>query len=179
MKTAEREPYELLDQHGSEVDRTKKSTPAAPRATVRIDERSLWRMLLPVADNDGIVFSEHHHNVVRQKVRKKSGGLTDNLAAHGEWINNEKKLVNDRNIPIDFLATCGQADKIAAFAREHYRQTEIMYYVISSHVRKATAGDSIESRIQEKEAELAKLKQELAAQTIRLISEVSGHATNV
>jgi hypothetical protein len=137
MNAAERETYELLDQ-GSELDRTQKGTPAAPTTTiVKIEDRPLWRMQLPVADNRGIVFSEDHHNVIRKKVLKKSGGLTDNLAAHGEWID-KNKLYSDRNIPIEFLATYGQADEIAAFASKHYRQKAIWYFVISTHVRKAT-----------------------------------------
>jgi hypothetical protein len=38
-------------------------------------------------------------------------------------------------IPLEFLATMEEADKIAGFARKHYDQTEILYYPINDHVR--------------------------------------------
>jgi hypothetical protein len=160
MNAAERETYELLDQ-GSELDGTKKGTPVAPTTTiVKIEDRPLWLIQLPVANNKGIVFSEKHHNVVRKMVLKISGGLTDNLAANGEW-KKKNKLYSDRNIPIEFLATYGEADKIAAFAREHYDQKEIWYFVVSDHVRLATRKKTRSARKKPRSR-----KQELAPQTV-------------
>jgi hypothetical protein len=162
MKIAKRE---LPDQPRSEPYCPRKPRRSTPRATVKLEIRSLWRMLVPIADNDGIVFSERHHGVFRKKVISKSGGLTGNPAADGAWKDNGR-LYRERMIPIEFLATDGQADEIAAFAREHYRQIEIQYCVISNHVRKATESKAPVEIVRMQEAEVARLSPEFTEQTI-------------
>jgi hypothetical protein len=150
------------------------SRSAATTTIVKIVDRPLWRIQLPVADNKGTVFSEDHHNIVRKMVLKISGGLTDNLAAHGEWIE-KNKLYSDRNIRLDLLATCGQAEEIAAFAREHYRQKAIFYCVISNHVRMATRK---KARWAGKKPHSRRLKRELAPQTVRFEREAKSVAVH-
>jgi hypothetical protein len=51
---------------------------------VKLKDRALCLIQLPVADNRESCSAKDHHNVVRKMVLKISGGLTDNLTADGE-----------------------------------------------------------------------------------------------
>ena len=105
--------------------------------TIALDQRLLWGMRIPIADNRGRVFSQPHHKVFMDPVLEKSGGSTENSWASGKWID-KGRLYTDRIMPFEFMATIEEADAIARRAAKHYRQRMIDYYVISDHVRHAT-----------------------------------------
>ena len=90
---------------------------------------------MPVADNDGLVFTDAHHLKVYRLIFKISGGSTDNPWSSGKWIN-DGRVYKDRVIPLEFLATTEEADRIAAFALVHYEQIEIVCVPISDAVRR-------------------------------------------
>ncbi len=101
---------------------------------IKIDHRILWRILLPVADNKGYVFLEPHHEEFLERVISTSKGLTENSWSNGKWADGGC-LYGDRMIPLDFLATTDEVDKIAAFACTHYSQIEIHCYPITDRLR--------------------------------------------
>jgi hypothetical protein len=105
------------------------------RITITLDDRLLFRILVPVADNEGLVFTHIHHEKFGSRVLKISGGSTENSLSIGKWIES-RRLYKERMIPLEFLATTGQADAIAAFALVHYEQIEIQCYPISDRVRR-------------------------------------------
>jgi hypothetical protein len=82
-----------------------------------------------------MVFLDRHHKKFDNLVLKTSGGSTEHPWSGGKWVF-EGRLYQERMIPVVFLATTGQADRIAAFACKHYDQTEILYYPISDRVRR-------------------------------------------
>lgn len=104
------------------------------RITFTLDERPLWRILVPVADNDGLLFVDRHHKKFSDRVLKISGGSTEDHWSNGKWIY-KRRLCSERMIPLEFLATTEQADNIAAFACVHYDQTEILCFPVSDRVR--------------------------------------------
>jgi hypothetical protein len=103
--------------------------------TIALDDRVWWRLLVPVADNDGLVFTDRHHLKLERLVFKISGGSTDNPWSNGKWMN-KGRVYKDRVVPLEFLATTEEADKIAAFALIHYEQMEILCVPISDRVRR-------------------------------------------
>ena len=105
--------------------------------TITLDQRFLFGMRIPIADNRGRVFSQPHHKAFTDPVLKKSGGSTENSWASGKWID-KGRLYTDRIMPFEFMATIEEADAIASLAAKHYRQKMIDYYMISDHVRHAT-----------------------------------------
>jgi len=104
------------------------------RITMTLDDRLLFRILVPVAHNDGMVFTDRHHEKFHDHVLKISGGSTENHWSTGKWME-RRRLYKERMIPLEFLATTEQADAIAAFACVHYDQIEIQCYPISDRVR--------------------------------------------
>jgi len=94
------------------------------RSTVTLDNRPRWRILAPVADNDGLVFTARHRKKFDGRVLKISGGSTENHWSNGKWIY-KRRLCSEPMIPFEFHATTEQAFEIAAFARGHFDQEEI------------------------------------------------------
>jgi hypothetical protein len=94
--------------------------------TIALDQRLLWGMRIPIADNRGRVFSQPHHRAFMDPVLKKSGGSTENSWASGKWIH-KGRLYMDRIVPFEFMATIEEADAIAGLAVKHYQQKMIDY----------------------------------------------------
>jgi hypothetical protein len=91
----------------------------------------LWETKFPVADNEGVVFSDDHHAAIRRVICSVSGGLTWNPTPwQGEWIY-EGKLYREPVIIVQFRATRVEAESIAIIARKYYRQIEIMVHKIA------------------------------------------------
>ena len=105
------------------------------RIAVSLDDRVLWMILLPVADNDGRVFLNQHHKKFLDRVLKISGGWTEHPWSTGRWID-DGRLYSERMIPLEFLATTEQADKITAFACVRYDQVEITCLPLTDRVRR-------------------------------------------
>ena len=105
------------------------------RITVLLDDRVLWTILLPIADNDGRVFLNQHHKKFLDRVLKISGGWTEHPWSTGRWID-DGRLYSERMIPLEFLATTEQADKITAFACVRYDQVEITCLPLTDRVRR-------------------------------------------
>ena len=97
----------------------------------------LWEILVPVASNEGVPFSEDHHESFRRIVRALpgNGGTTSRPAGDGDWEDKEtgERFV-EKMIPIRFRACRADAERIAAHARKFYDQIEVWVYKISSGI---------------------------------------------
>jgi hypothetical protein len=101
--------------------------------------RSLWEILVPCVRNDGRPIRARYHRVWDKTVRAISGGLTIMPPSRGQWLSPDGELFNERMIPVRFVATEEEADKIAAMTVGYYEQQSVMYYKVSSDVRFKTA----------------------------------------
>jgi hypothetical protein len=94
----------------------------------------LWEILVPVASNEGIPFSEDHHESFRRILRGLPGnnGTTSRPAGDGDWEDKDTgKLYMEKIIPIRFRACRADAERIADYARKFYDQIVVMAYRIA------------------------------------------------
>ena len=95
----------------------------------------LWEVLVPLASNDGVPFSEDHHEAFRRVVRGLPGnsGTTTRPAGDGDWQDGDTgKVYAEKMIPIRFRACKADAERIAEHARKFYGQIAVMAYKIAS-----------------------------------------------
>ena len=95
----------------------------------------LWEILIPVASNDGVPFSEEHHESFRRILRglPGNGGTTSRPAGDGDWEDKDTgERYVEKMIPVRFRACRADADRIAEYARKFYDQIEVWAYKISS-----------------------------------------------
>lgn len=97
--------------------------------------KSLYRILIPTLyeDTRTPVRIKHHREFDKQ-VLKIAGGMTIFVPTiKGLWTDKEKVYV-DRTVPVDIYCTKKQIERIAKFAKQHYRQLSIMYFEITDKV---------------------------------------------
>jgi hypothetical protein len=95
----------------------------------------LWEILVPCQWNDGKPIRTRHHREWDKVVRKITGGLTLYKPAIGQWIDpTTKTLYDERMIPVRIAASEKQITQIANFTLQHYRQIQVMCYVVSEKV---------------------------------------------
>lgn len=63
-----------------------------------------------------------------------AGGLTVLMAVKGKWINPDKKLFDERMIPVRIVATEDEIKKIIAITLEFYNQEAVLCYMVSDKV---------------------------------------------
>jgi len=107
--------------------------PRRYRVFVKLEERPLWEMYVPVTDNRGVVFPGGHVKRFFKYVLKMSGGSTENPWSSGKWIH-EGQLYNDRIVPVYFFATAEQAERLAKFAVKLFKQKVVVYFLVSDRV---------------------------------------------
>ena len=95
----------------------------------------LWEILVPCYWNTGKPVRTRHHREWDKVVRKVAGGLTIYKPAKGQWIDsNTDNLYAERVIPVRIACTLPQISLIAKFTLQHYRQIQVMVYVVSEKV---------------------------------------------
>ena len=106
-----------------------------PKEGTYITKNALWEILVPCTfgDNAKPVRTKHHKEWDKL-VKRISSGLTILSTGKGQW-DFEGETHHDKVIPVRFIASSKQADKLADFTRRHYRQKSVMYYKISDDVR--------------------------------------------
>lgn len=87
------------------------------------------QMLIPIADNDGDLFSPEHHFAFEVEAVRLFGGLTHYPStAIGAW-NDNGDLYQDATRVYGFavagLEAAAKAVELARFAKNHYRQVAI------------------------------------------------------
>jgi hypothetical protein len=94
----------------------------------------LWEILVPCNYNDGKPVRTKHHKEWDKVVRKISGGLTLYTPAKGQWVDpNDKKLYEDRMIPVRIKCSEQVIKQIAQFTLGHYRQKAVLIYRVSDY----------------------------------------------
>lgn len=80
-----------------------------------MNSRKLWEILVPCTMN-GKPVRKRHHQQWDKIVRKFSGGLTLAAVAKGQWRHPEtEELVEERMIPVRFLATDKEVEELRSF----------------------------------------------------------------
>lgn len=97
---------------------------------------AVYRILVPTVSNEGKPFRKRHHIQWDKKVLEITGGLTINAPTIVEkWLDTEKKLYTDRNIPVDIICNAEEINVIREFTKKHYNQKAVCYYKISDEYR--------------------------------------------
>ena len=98
-------------------------------------KRGLWEILVPTVRNNGTKIPVPFHQGWDAKVREISGGLTIRKPERGQWVHPESKaLFAERMIPVKFMGTREEADRIADMTLEYYDQEAVMCYKIAEEV---------------------------------------------
>ena len=96
--------------------------------------RDLWKILVPVANNEAVPFSEEHHESFRRILRGLPGnnGTTTRPPGDGDWQDCESERCSEKMIPIRFRACRADAERMANHVRKFYDQIEVMAYRIAA-----------------------------------------------
>jgi hypothetical protein len=104
-------------------------------AVTAVEPVRLYEILVPtMRRKDDKPIKLRYHRVWDAKVRDISGGLTVMPPAKGQWLCNEGNLFAERMIPVRFIATPEQANRIIDMTMLYYDQLAIMCYVVSTEV---------------------------------------------
>lgn len=93
--------------------------------------RCVWQILVPCEDNDKKGFRERYHRVWDAYVKKVSGGLTIHQPAKGKWVGPDGTVFEDRMIPVTFIATREEAQKICEHTLTYYKQEAVLCYKLA------------------------------------------------
>jgi|SRR5579859_4653291 len=97
--------------------------------------RQLWEILVPTIRRiGGKPYTTRYHRVWDKKIRDISRGLTILAPSKGQWISPTGELLIERMIPVRFLATRAEAEKVVDITLEYYDQLAVLCYQISSEV---------------------------------------------
>lgn len=96
--------------------------------------KKLWEIMVP-CEMGGKPVRRRHHQQWDREVRKYSGGLTLAAVAKGQWRNpSTQELIEERVIPVRFIATDKEMTDIGNFTLNHYRQKVVLVYELSRNV---------------------------------------------
>lgn len=96
------------------------------------EPRSMWRIMVPEADNGGRDFAPEDHKTWEAAVLAVSGGWTTHATARGAWTVPEDGRVQEEDMrPVDILCTKAQIDSIAAMTARHYGQKEVLFWKVA------------------------------------------------
>ena len=86
------------------------------------------QLFVPVADNDGKVFSQTHHQVFEAKLLASFGGFTRGAEVEGAWLD-DGTVYKDRiviyTVALQSIAQGAEVVAAAQVAKSHYRQEAI------------------------------------------------------
>lgn len=110
---------------------------------------SMWEILVPTVRRDnGNPIRTRFHRVWDEKVRAISGGLTIMPPAKGQWVaphdgsDDGGKLFSERMIPVRFLATREQMERIVDMTTIYYDQLATLCYMVGTNVVMRTLDDA-------------------------------------
>jgi hypothetical protein len=87
-------------------------------------------LLIPVADNDGVVFTAEHHGIFEERALALFGGVSQVPAlAAGHFLGAAARHYRDTLalyfVAVSSIVDAGRVGELAAFAKAHYRQESI------------------------------------------------------
>ena len=96
------------------------------------EPKSMWRIMVPEADNKGRNFTPEYHKAWEDAVLAVSGGWTTHATARGAWTVPEDSSVQvEKMRPVDILCTKAQIDSVAAMTVRHYEQKEVLVWKVA------------------------------------------------
>jgi hypothetical protein len=96
--------------------------------------KSLYEILVPTKFEDTKTpIRTRYHKKFDEVCRKYSDGLSIFKPIMGQWLH-KGELYEDRMIPVRLVCTRNELNNIMKFAKDHYRQIQIMAYKISDEV---------------------------------------------
>ena len=100
-----------------------------------MSEKTLWEILVPSHNNDGIEYRLEWHHAWDEQVRELSGGLTIFKSAKGQWEDLSGEVFYDKMIPVRIYCSEPDIEKIIQLTMEHYDQHAVMAYQVSKEVK--------------------------------------------
>ena len=97
--------------------------------------KKMWTILVPTQRNNGRPIRTRFHRVWDAKVREITGGLTNQTPSRGQWVAPNGELYNERMIPVMFVATEAECDKIMHMTMTYYEQLAILCWEVSTNVK--------------------------------------------
>lgn len=104
-------------------------------------ETFLWEILVPTVRRvDEKPIKTRYHRVWDEKVRAISGGLTIMPPAKGQWVaprdgsENGGKLFSERMIPVRFIATRDDMERIVDMTTLYYDQLCTLCYMVGTNI---------------------------------------------
>lgn len=92
---------------------------------------TMWEVLIPVADNDGVAFTREHHEAWYGIVVGMVGGMTIMPDVEGYWKHDEK-LYHETMRPVRIVTDNEYTVRaLVGIAKGFYRQLSILYYKVS------------------------------------------------
>ena len=96
--------------------------------------KKMFTILVPTERrSDAKPIKTRFHRVWDAKVRTISGGITIMSPVKGQWMHGDE-LFSERMIPVMFIATDEQKDKIVEMTAVYYDQLAILCWEISNNV---------------------------------------------
>lgn len=88
-------------------------------------------ILIPLSDNQGMVFTQEHHRVFESQLIDQFGGYSRRPGAvQGGWKNAEGTVFNDYStiymVAVGSILATGGLAKVVSFAKAHYLQEALM-----------------------------------------------------
>lgn len=100
-----------------------------------MEEISTWRIMVPVASNQGNVYTVEYHQAWDHKVKEIAGGLTISKPTKGYWVDVETGEDNiEKMIPVEIDCTESQIREIGELTKEYYEQQAVRIVRVSDKV---------------------------------------------
>ena len=97
---------------------------------------NLYEIFVPTQYGDTLKpIRTRHHKEWDKRIRAISGGLTICSPSRGQWVNpKDKKVVEEKVIPVRIACSEKQMEKIVKITLDHYRQNAVMFFLLSDKV---------------------------------------------
>jgi hypothetical protein len=97
--------------------------------------KKMWTILVPTQRNDGRPIKTRFHRVWDAKIKSITGGLTIQPPNKGKWLAPNGDIYDERMIPVMFVATEEECDRVIDITLEYYDQIAILCWEVSSNVK--------------------------------------------
>lgn len=88
-------------------------------------------ILIPLNDNDGVIFTAEHHGAFESYVLERFEGISQlNGSVIGAWIDDGQTFYDTNRVYLvgmKSLLDGGGLKEVLGFAKDHYRQREIFF----------------------------------------------------
>jgi hypothetical protein len=100
-----------------------------------MERKTLWRIYVPKASNEGVEYARTYHQQWDEKVRELAGGLTIHRTAIGQWVSPQDETFVEKMIPVEIACSEHEIYEIVRFTMQHYDQLAVSIAKISDDFR--------------------------------------------